>query len=78
MFKLRDFVRANNIGWSSLSGNVNATNVLKNNPEKINWASISLNYNAMELLENNPEKIIWNCLSGNPNLFLLDFFPIKK
>lgn len=38
MFKLRDFVRANNIGWSSLSGNVNAMNVLKNNPEKINWA----------------------------------------
>jgi hypothetical protein len=53
--------------WDNLSGNLNAIELLKENPKKINWDNLSGNINAIELLKENLEKINWDYLSGNPN-----------
>ena len=53
--------------WNWLSGNPNAIQLLKKNPDKIDWTCLSGNPNAINLLQQTPDKINWRWLSGNPN-----------
>ena len=50
-----------------LSININAINLLKENPNKINLKYLSMNPSAIELLKENKDKIYWYNLSSNPN-----------
>ncbi len=54
------------VDWDYLSGNKNAIEILKENPEKINWNHLSSNENGIELLKDNLEKINWIRISSNP------------
>ena len=47
--------------------NLNAIELLRENPDKINWGWLSGNPNAIELLREKPYKIYWDWLSINPN-----------
>ncbi len=44
-YKLREFIDENKLNWVYLSGNSNAIELLKENPDKISWISLSLNKN---------------------------------
>jgi len=65
--KLHNWVDVTKINWSWLSGNPNAIELLKENPEKIHWAELSSNQNANELLKENLDKIYCVELSQNQN-----------
>ena len=46
--KLRDWIDINKLNWKILSYNLNAIELLEENPEKINWYGLCLNANAIE------------------------------
>ena len=50
----------------NVSINLNAIELLRENPDKIEWDILNLNKNAIELLKENPDKIDWDFLSSNP------------
>jgi hypothetical protein len=51
MLKLRDWIDIDKINWSSLSSNLNAIELLKENKDKTDWKNLSLNSNAIKLLK---------------------------
>ena len=69
IYKLRDWIDINKIEWSSLSLNINAIGLLKENLSKIYWDNLSENINAIEILKENQDKINWYYLSENPSIF---------
>ena len=66
------------IGWSWLSLNPNAIELLEENTNKIDWFYLSFNPNAIELLEENTDKINWCNISRNPSIFQLDYEAMRK
>jgi hypothetical protein len=48
--KLRDWIDSSKLNYKFLSGNKNAIELLKENPDKINWITLSRNLGAIELL----------------------------
>jgi hypothetical protein len=50
MYKLREWIPVENLGWVNLSHNQNAISFLEKNPNKIHWMSLSMNPNAVHLL----------------------------
>ena len=57
---------------------MNATELLKENPEKINWNYLSYNENYIELLKENQDNICWALISQNPSIFTYDYELIKE
>jgi hypothetical protein len=68
--KLRDWIDSSKLNWCLLSGNKNAIELLKENPDKIVWSFLSENHNAIEILKDNPDKIVWMYFSENPKIFI--------
>ena len=68
-YELLDWVDINKLDFDNLSGNANAIELLKENPDKINWDLLSANPAAIELLEENhyngKDNINWMVLSTN-------------
>ena len=64
---LINWIDVEKLDWDMLSININAINLLKENPNKINWKYLSMNPSAIELLKENQDKIYWYNLSSNPN-----------
>jgi len=64
---LINWIDIEKLDWDMLSININAINLLKENPDKINWKYLSMNPSAIELLKENQDKIYWYNLSSNPN-----------
>ena len=77
---LREWIDSSNLNYEYLSGNINAIELLKANPDKINWKYLSRNLSpdAIELFRKNQDKINWNSLSFNPLIFTYDYEKIKK
>ena len=69
--KLRKWISLSNLSWSQLSHNLNAIELLKDNPHKIDWYKLSTNQNAIEILKKNKDKIDWDNLSNNPDAIKL-------
>jgi uncharacterized protein YlzI (FlbEa/FlbD family) len=65
--ELLPWIDETKLTWEMLSGNPNAIELLRENPDKIDWKILSYNPNAIEILRENPDKIDWQLLSGNPN-----------
>jgi len=65
--KLRKWISLSNLNWSQLSYNLNAIELLKDNPHKIDWYKLSTNQNAIDIIKDNLDKINWDNLSDNPN-----------
>ena len=53
--------------WYGLSSNINASDILENNLDKVNWNKLSSNPGAMKIIKNNLNKISWGHLTENPN-----------
>jgi len=68
---LLNWIDIEKLDWDMLSININAIDLLKENPDKINWKYLSMNPSAIELLKENQDKINWYNLSSNPNAFEL-------
>ena len=50
MYKLRDWIKKDNLNWSFLSENSNAISLLENNQDNIDWYYLSTNLSAIYLL----------------------------
>ena len=64
---LLNWINIDKIQWNSLSKNIYAYDLLKDNQDKICWNSLSKNIYAIDLLEKNQDKINWNNLCLNKN-----------
>ena len=64
---LLNWININDLDWSSLSQNINATQLLQQNQDKIDWDNLSFNENAIHLLEQNINRVNWGNLSENIN-----------
>ena len=66
---LLDWIDKDNLNWDYLSQNINAIQLLRENPDKISWIRLTQNssLDAIQLLKENPLQIHWTHLSLNPN-----------
>ena len=65
---LLDWIDKDNLNWDYLSQNINAIQLLRENPDKISWIRLTQNSSpdAIQLLRENPLQIDWTHLSLNP------------
>ena len=74
VYKFKDWVDPDKIGWHFVSSNPRAIRILEKNPDRIVWQYyLSRNENAIHLLEKNVDKIDWHALIQNKGAnFLLE------
>ena len=58
VYKFRDWIDREKIGWFHVCYNPRAVRILEQNPDKINWQMLCKNENAIHILERNINKIV--------------------
>jgi len=65
IYKFKDWVDQDKIGWHFVCSNPKGIRIIEKNPGKIIWQYLCHNENAIHILAKNPDKIDWDWLGKN-------------